>query len=119
MPKKAKEELERLPDDPQMRFVDAQPEWWEDLWKGMPEFRQNDCEPYRSILVHFNDERDMKAFSDLVGQKLTTDTKYLWFPRQAVDSIVTKRWIDSGSEKGGMIQEPPPFQSEPEDEVLF
>lgn len=31
---------------------------WVKTWQGMPEFKQQDLEPYQSIKVHFADDQD-------------------------------------------------------------
>lgn len=52
-----------------------------DLWKGMPEFEQEDAsDKYKSLIVHFETEDDYQAFARLVGQNLTPQTKWMWHP---------------------------------------
>lgn len=53
----------------------------EDEWKGMPEFKQEE-EKHFKIIVHFPDDNAVNTFSELVGQKITEKTKYIWFPKQ-------------------------------------
>lgn len=53
----------------------------EDEWKGMPEFIQEE-EKHFKIIVHFPDDNAVNTFSELVGQKITEKTKYIWFPKQ-------------------------------------
>lgn len=53
---------------------------WEDEWKNMPEFIQEKQEPYAKIIFRFESEKDLKTFSDLIGQKLNKKTKSAWFP---------------------------------------
>jgi len=67
-------------------------EWWEEHWKGMPEYVSEDKEPWKSILVHFKDEDELKEFSKLVGQKITLKTKFLWYPK--VDFLACGKCID-------------------------
>ena len=55
-------------------------EWWQEEWQGMPEFVQGNLKPLKTIYVHFEDEEDMKAFSRLIGQKITVHTQYIWYP---------------------------------------
>ena len=55
---------------------------WKDEWQDMPEFIQDDLKPMQQIIVSFETKEDVKAFSDLVGQKLTYKTKSIWFPMQ-------------------------------------
>jgi hypothetical protein len=45
--------------------------WWENEWQGMPEFKHDDLEPWKSIYVHFTCRTDMESFSKLIGQKVT------------------------------------------------
>jgi hypothetical protein len=51
-----------------------------ELWKGMPEFEQDDLGAWKSIKVHFANEQDYHAFARLMGQALTPQTKYIWYP---------------------------------------
>jgi hypothetical protein len=53
---------------------------WEEEWKDMPEYVQEDLEPVKDIMVHFETLEDMKAFSELIGQEITLKTKGVWFP---------------------------------------
>lgn len=59
----------------------------EDVWQGMPEFEQEDFKEYKAIVVRFLNEEDYKAFSTLVAQNLTTNTKSIWFPKQDFDQL--------------------------------
>jgi hypothetical protein len=51
-------------------------------WSGMPEYNQPDAGPFRTMLVHFNDQAAVDAFAALVGQNITDKTKYVWYPKQ-------------------------------------
>lgn len=51
-------------------------------WSGMPEFHQPDARPFRSIIMHFNDQGAVDAFAALIGQNITDKTKYLFHPKQ-------------------------------------
>jgi hypothetical protein len=51
------------------------------LWKGMPDFEQDDLEAYKKTVVHFANEDDYQAFFRLVGQR--PNAKAIWFPPQA------------------------------------
>jgi len=53
-------------------------------WEGMPEFEQEYAGPWKSILVHFANEKDMADFSRLVGQKITEKTKMIWHPQAEI-----------------------------------
>ena len=71
------------------------PEWWEDDWQGMPEFVQDDRGPYKTIYVHFKNEKDMEAFAKLVKQKVTDQTKFIWFPKAQHEDLLSYRCTDS------------------------
>ena len=49
-------------------------------WQQMPEFVQEKQEPFAKIIFRFETEDDLNAFSDLIGQKLTSKTKSSWHP---------------------------------------
>jgi len=49
-------------------------------WKDMPEYQHEDLSSKKRLLVHFATEEDYAAFSKLIGQKLTMDTRSIWFP---------------------------------------
>lgn len=51
-------------------------------WDGMPEFHQED-KLGKVIIVHFETEEDKQSFAELVGQKITASTKYIWYPEQS------------------------------------
>jgi len=62
------------------------------LWNGMPEFKQEDKTAYRDIIVHLVDEAAVEKFQALVGQSLTPDTKFIWFPPQPNAPLVDKNY---------------------------
>ena len=55
---------------------------WEKEWKDMPEFSHTNKKPIRQIIVSFNSEEDIKAFSELVKQKIGPKSKSMWFPKE-------------------------------------
>ena len=55
---------------------------YNDEWDGMPEFDQQDEKPYRTLLVHFLNEKDLQKFLKLIDQQITERTKYLYFPKR-------------------------------------
>jgi hypothetical protein len=76
-------------------LFDSMPEReWEKEWKGMPEFCQKDIMPFRTIMVHFESQEDIKKFSALIDQNITILTKYVWYPKQDIKSVSKKRWCD-------------------------
>lgn len=58
--------------------------WSEDInkeWDGMPEFDETPVfDAFRSINVHFEDQEAVDKFTELMEQKITEKTKYVWFP---------------------------------------
>ena len=65
---------------------------WEKEWKDMPEFIQEDKGPYRQIIVSFKNEEDIKKFSELIEQTITSKTKSIWFPQVEIETLMDKRW---------------------------
>ncbi len=49
-------------------------------WSGMPEFNQPRNKPFRSIVMHFNDQTSVDAFAKRLEKNVTDRTKYLWYP---------------------------------------
>ena len=84
-------ELER---DGQLALIDVG-EWWEEAWKGMPEFIQEDLEPYKTIYVHFENREDMDRFSKIVEQKIGLNTRSIWYPEAEIGRFGNKRYIDA------------------------
>lgn len=75
------------------------PEDWKEEWQDMPEFIQKDIQPFRSLKVHFEKEEDVKKFAELVGQKITSDTKSLWYPELTHTSFMDKRYYQMNKEE--------------------
>ena len=69
-------------------------EAWKQEWHGMPEFRQEDLTPWKSVIVHFSSPGDMAAFAELIGQKLTPNTRSVWHPAAEIGHYANKRYID-------------------------
>lgn len=67
---------------------------WKKEWQDMPEFIQENQEPFAAIIVRFASEHDLKEFSELIGQSLTAKTKSIWHPRLIRGVNAKKRWVD-------------------------
>jgi len=67
---------------------------WKKHWQDMPEFIQGDLTPHQSILVHFGSEEDRKQFAELLNQKLTSKTKFIWFPKLIKANLLKKICTD-------------------------
>jgi hypothetical protein len=72
---------------------------WEEEWCGMPEFEQEDRAPFKTIYVHFESREDVEAFSDLVGQRVSTETKFMWYPKKERKDLLNYRCADADPEK--------------------
>jgi len=83
-----------LGERPQLTLFEVE-ESWRALWKGMPEFVQENLEPLKTIYVHFETRADMAAFSALVDQKITMQTRSIWFPENEVALNNMRRYIDA------------------------
>ena len=70
---------------------------WRDEWKGMPEFEQDDLRPYRSIYIHFRNEEDISAFTELIGQSVTDKAKSIWYPKLEINKWQESEYTDEDS----------------------
>lgn len=69
--------------------------WYDEHWKGMPEYVSKDLTPLKTIYVHFEKREDMQAFAKLVGQTITMNTQSIWYPEAEIGRIANKRYIDA------------------------
>ncbi len=69
-------------------------EWWKKYWKDMPEFSQEDLSPCRTLLVHFYTKEDVQEFAKLLDQKITSKTKFIWFPTTGKANLKEMGWFD-------------------------
>jgi len=74
---------------------DGNPLNHDEHWAGMPEFDQQDKRAFRTIIVHCIHEEAVKKFEKLVGQELTEQTKYIWFPETIREKVDDKRYAES------------------------
>jgi hypothetical protein len=79
--------------DPEQGILFAMPPAWEDKWRGMPEFRQRDLQPWGGITVHFASLEDRQAFARLVEQPISDLTKSLWYPKAQIGRYADKRYV--------------------------
>jgi hypothetical protein len=61
-------------------------------WRGMPEFEQNNKQAFRSIPVHFKDEKAVRDFAEAIRQKITDRTRFVWFPETEIETYIDKRY---------------------------
>lgn len=74
-------EIEDIIHLPEISFFETEDFDHEEHWQGMPEFEQDDLTPFKTIKVHFYNQDDMDMFSDLVGQQITQDTRFINYPK--------------------------------------
>ena len=70
------------------------PESWQEEWKGMPEYVQEDLTPRRVLNVRFRNDEDVAAFEALMGQKISLKQKTLWFPFAEPRRASIYRYVD-------------------------
>lgn len=83
-----------MPTEPEQKPLFEKGEWWENHWKGMPEFVQKDQMPFKTIFVHFESRSDMESFAKLVGQTIGLNTKSVWYPEADIQHW-DKEYVDS------------------------
>jgi len=66
--------------------------FYENEWKGMPEFKQEKKKAYSQIIIRFDNEKDLQDFALLIDQKLTNKTKSIWFPFKSHFRTIQKEW---------------------------
>ena len=70
------------------------PQDFEQEWQDMPEFIIKELPPYKSIMVHFLSEKDVKKFSELINQNITNKTIYLWYPKPKARQLTRYKYVD-------------------------
>lgn len=70
-----------------------------DEWQGMPEFNQGEELGVKRLIVHFGTWEDVRAFSELVGQKITEKTKWIWFPELVKENLVALEYQGTSQEE--------------------
>ena len=58
---------------------------YEKHWQDMPEFIQKDISSFKQLIVNFKKIEDYKLFQRIIKQKLTLETKSIWFPSEERD----------------------------------
>jgi hypothetical protein len=61
-------------------------------WEGMPEFKLNK-KAFRSIVIHFENQKNVDTFSNVIEQLITDKTRYLWFPKKEVEKLLKKGFV--------------------------
>lgn len=104
-PQRSEEGTNGRSKEPDQMMLLRVPEWWQEHWKGMPEFGQEDLTPYKTILVHFENKSDMEKFARLTEQNVNLATKCIWYPRAEIDEVSKLRWIANPKVDNGKKEE--------------
>ena len=68
---------------------------WKKEWQDMPEFVQENLESLKCIEVCFESIVDIDKFSILIKQKLTPNTRSIWYPEAKITRYSNKRYSDA------------------------
>ena len=63
-------------------------------WVGMPEYDNNDMTAYKTLKVHFRNQKDIMLFAKLLNQKITSDTKFLWYPSLTKETFTDMDYVE-------------------------
>lgn len=88
-----KQSKEYLPPTLNDMFDITEEKEWEKHWVGMPEFSNEENQPYKKINVSFRTKEDFEEFQKLIGQKMTDKTKSIWHPKLDIAANKLLRWI--------------------------
>lgn len=67
---------------------------WKKVWVGMPEFIQEEKEPYFKITMRFRDADNYVKFGKIIDQNLSENTNSIWYPKLDRDANARKRWVE-------------------------
>lgn len=77
-------------------------EWWDEYWRGMPEFIQEDLSPFKTISVLFQNDADIESFERLIGYKVDRATRYTsstWYPEAEEGRYSDKRYANDSEDR--------------------
>ena len=63
---------------------------YDEAWKGMPEFENEDSPGYLTLIVHVETHDAMERLAELIEQTITEKTKTIWYPRRGRNKLVYK-----------------------------
>jgi hypothetical protein len=66
-------------------------------WEGMPEYESEDGRPAYAIKVNFRSLEDLQDFARLIEQKLTEQTRSIWYPIKPSEETKNIAWISDES----------------------
>lgn len=70
------------------------PNRWQDHWRDMPEFENEENKSFKKLIVHFRTKQDYDDFVKLLNQSMTDKTKSIWYPELDKDENSLKRWVE-------------------------
>ncbi len=88
-------------------FEDDEHAHWQQHWQNMPEFVQEDLSPAKTVIVHFENLSDLSAFAKLVDQRITPNTRSIWYPELEIGRFSDKRYVDEEQIEPEADPEPP------------
>lgn len=62
-------------------------------WQDMPSFEHDDIAPFKSLIVHFPTEENLREFLHKINQEITDKTKYIYYPKQIKNVNKDKAYI--------------------------
>lgn len=71
-------------------------------WEGMPEFDQQEKKAFRTLPLHFKDQAAVDEFAELIGQKITEKTRFVWFPEIEIERYADKRYAAEPSDEAAI-----------------
>jgi hypothetical protein len=69
-------------------------EQWQEHWKGMPDFEQENKKPYKKLNVCFKTKKDFEDFRKLMEQPMTEKTKTIWYPAFDREANSLFSWVE-------------------------
>lgn len=57
------------------------------------EYENKNANPYKSLIVHFENEQDVDNFKHLIKQNFSNSAKYIYHPIQVRKETESKRYV--------------------------
>lgn len=64
-------------------------------WVSMPAFKNEEKKPYISLKFRFDTKKDIVDFVRKVQQRITVQTKSIWYPERETQDIASRLWLSS------------------------
>ena len=65
---------------------------WKEEYNEMPEFKHENREPFKKLIINFKTENDYLKFQELLGKELTIKTKSIYFPLVMKNNLKNSYW---------------------------